>query len=316
MKLKRIITLIGFMLAVLVSYGQSNDCPAYCLPNTSTFTFTPTGAGVQELNATNRGCLSTEHKSVWLQINILTGGTVVFRVNPNVNADDFDFAVWGTTPSCPPTTAPVRCSWAAGGGNTGLGNGALDLSEGAGGDRWVMALTVLPGESYIILIDNFSVNSGFNLNWNYGAYNTTATFSCSILPIELLSFDGSNEGNVNILNWKCATETNNDRFEIERSTDGLSWIKIGTVDGAGTSSTLTEYSFRDSGYTKGYNYYRLKQVDFNGAYDYSGIIAVNSPSTPSKEIYKMTDVLGRDVDATYQGLKIIIFKDGTTTKQY
>jgi hypothetical protein len=316
MKFKRIITIIGFLLAVLVSYGQSSDCPAYCLFNTSTFTFTPSNAGVQELNATNRGCLGIEHRSVWLQVNILTGGTMVFRINPNVNSDDFDFAVWGTSPACPPTTAPLRCSYAAGGGNTGVGNGALDLSEDVFGDRWVMAMTVNSGESYIILVDNFSANSGFNLNWNWGAYNTTATFSCSILPIELLSFEGVATDTGNLLKWSCATEINNDRFEIERSTDGINWTVIGTVNGAGNSHTTTNYSFVDNKYQRGFNYYRFRQVDFNGVFDYSGIIVVNNPAAPVKEILKITDVLGREVQLTEPGLKIIIYKDGTTSKQY
>lgn len=313
---KKILIFIALLLAAFVSYGQTSDCPAYCLPNTSTFTHTPTGAGVQELNATNRGCLGIEHRSVWLQVNILTGGTMVFRINPNINADDFDFAVWGPTPVCPPTAAPIRCSYAAGGGNTGVGNGALDLSEGVFGDRWVMAMTVLPGESYIILVDNFSVNSGFNLNWNWGAYNTTATFSCTILPIELLTFSGVPSGKTNRLSWSCATETNNDYFTVERSADGIEWIKIGEVDGAGTSSSQTNYNFTDGNPVDGISYYRLTQTDYNGTAETFNIIAVENKRVP-RTVMNVYSMMGERIGTKLPhaaGLYIVEYTDGAREK--
>ncbi|MBP7262084.1 MAG: hypothetical protein KBB37_12445, partial [Bacteroidia bacterium] len=95
-----------------------------------------------------------------------------------------------------------------------------------------------------------------------------------ILPIVLVDFDGSNVGNANVLNWTTATELNNDYFTIERSLDGKSYEEIGTVAGAGQSSTLLNYEYTDAQPYLGTNYYRLKQTDYNGAFDYSNVISI------------------------------------------
>ncbi|MBK6732396.1 MAG: hypothetical protein IPG60_16055 [Bacteroidetes bacterium] len=95
-----------------------------------------------------------------------------------------------------------------------------------------------------------------------------------ILPIVLVNFDGSNVGNANVLNWTTATELNNDYFTIERSLDGKSYEEIGTVEGAGQSSALLNYEYTDAQPYLGTNYYRLKQTDYNGAFDYSNVISI------------------------------------------
>lgn len=95
-----------------------------------------------------------------------------------------------------------------------------------------------------------------------------------VLPIELVTFAGSNVGNANILNWTTATELNNDYFTIERSADGKQFEAIGTVAGAGQSSGLKDYTFTDKQPLLGTNYYRLRQTDFNGLYEFSDIISV------------------------------------------
>jgi uncharacterized protein YjdB len=122
-----------------------------------------------DLNTTNQGCMTVEHQSIWLNATVANTGTFSFNVAPTA-ADDYDFAVWvfpaGATIPCPPNIAPVRCSWAAGAGNTGLGNGATDLSEGVTGDSWVSPLNVTPGQQILILIDNFSATtSPFTLDF-------------------------------------------------------------------------------------------------------------------------------------------------------
>ncbi|MCU0433372.1 MAG: hypothetical protein MUC87_07970 [Bacteroidia bacterium] len=91
------------------------------------------------------------------------------------------------------------------------------------------------------------------------------------LPIELLFFRGTNEGDHNVLRWATASEEGNDYFTLERSTDGMNFVEIGRVDGAGNSTQLLNYLFVDNYPATGENYYRLKQTDFNGAYSYSQI---------------------------------------------
>ncbi|WP_462281563.1 lamin tail domain-containing protein, partial [Salinivirga cyanobacteriivorans] len=75
------------------------------------------------------------------------------------------------------------------------------------------------------------------------------------------------------INWTTATETNNDYFSIEYSIDNDSFQQIGRVEGAGNASVLNYYSFRHNSPVSGENYYRIKQVDFNGNFDYSKIVS-------------------------------------------
>jgi len=97
----------------------------------------------------------------------------------------------------------------------------------------------------------------------------------SIIPVELTSFIGSTvNGNV-LLNWKTATEMNNSGFEIQRSSDRMSFSKVAFVSGYGTTTESQNYSYTDNFVTNGKYYYRLKQIDFNGAFAYSDIIEVN-----------------------------------------
>ncbi len=92
------------------------------------------------------------------------------------------------------------------------------------------------------------------------------------LPIKLVSFDATKKDQVAVLDWITASEENNSGFDIERSVDGKNWNKIGfTVTQAenGNSSATLNYQFLDEQPMSGANFYRLKQVDFDGSFDYS-----------------------------------------------
>lgn len=97
----------------------------------------------------------------------------------------------------------------------------------------------------------------------------------SPLPVEFLSFVGWNDGDVNELEWVTATELNNDVFVVERSADAVNFSEIGTIDGSGTTNIEQTYNFTDVAPISGTNYYRLKQIDFDGSFDYSSIIAID-----------------------------------------
>lgn len=87
------------------------------------------------------------------------------------------------------------------------------------------------------------------------------------LPVELSSFTSIINRRDVTLNWITASETNNSGFEIERSSNGV-WTKIGNVNGNGTVSTPVNYSFTDRNLNSGSYNYRLKQIDFNGNFEY------------------------------------------------
>lgn len=95
------------------------------------------------------------------------------------------------------------------------------------------------------------------------------------IPVELTSFAANvnNEGDV-ILNWTTATELNNQMFEIERRSEEGQYIMIGYVNGHGTTTEPQEYTYIDNTVETGTFFYRLKQIDFDGRYEYSDEIEV------------------------------------------
>jgi hypothetical protein len=96
-----------------------------------------------------------------------------------------------------------------------------------------------------------------------------------VIPVELTSFSASVEKNAVALYWETATETNNRGFEIERSSDNSKFSSVGFINGNGTTTESTIYRFTDKDVSGGRYYYRLKQVDFDGKFEYSKTIEVN-----------------------------------------
>jgi len=130
----------------------------------------------------------------------------------------------------------------------------------------------------------------------------TLAGNTSPLPVELIEFTADPVNNSEVLcKWITASEINNDYFVVERSRDGSGFEYVGTVDGAGNSVGTLSYNFTDTSPFKGISYYRLKQVDFNGAYSYSQIAAVRItgidqqvsiyPNPSSGDVYLVTDNL-------------------------
>ena len=96
----------------------------------------------------------------------------------------------------------------------------------------------------------------------------------SVLPVELLSFSGKATPSAIQLNWETSTELNNEKFEIERSTDGRTFQMIGEERGQGTTQQTQSYQFMDQAPVTGLNYYRLKQMDYDGQFAYSPVTAI------------------------------------------
>lgn len=167
------------------------------------------------------------------------------------------------------------------------GNGLTDvpdLSEGTG---------------QTLVGDNIDAGGGFNarfstsyelstststtMSWQndggtlYSAVTTHAGCnlqSAGTLPVELTSFRGQSTAAGAALTWTTATEENNEGFEVEHSTDGAAWHKLDFVAGHGTTLEEQSYTYLHTEATKGLNYYRLKQVDFDGKFEYSDVIGV------------------------------------------
>lgn len=100
-----------------------------------------------------------------------------------------------------------------------------------------------------------------------------------VLPVELAYFRAYAKRKTAILEWSTLSELNNALFVIERSGDLRSFEEIGTIDGQGNSQIQHDYSFTDTAPFPGINYYRLKQIDFDGSYYYSDIETVKFETT-------------------------------------
>jgi hypothetical protein len=119
----------------------------------------------------------------------------------------------------------------------------------------------------------------YNNSAGYEQYNTASATGnpCnqSTLPVELIAFTATAAHNAATLMWTTATEVNNYGFDVERRAIGnlqsanSNWLKVGFVQGAGTSNSQKKYSFADANVTSGRYAYRLKQIDNGGTYKYS-----------------------------------------------
>lgn len=176
-----------------------------------------------------------------------------------------------------PATADVRPYWDA------------DSDVGADANAWqylrVMVWDAGDGtwESY----GNANANySGMTASSGSIVSDTELSFSTNFvtlgsnepvpLPVELLTFSGKIEDSKAILTWQTTTELNNDYFEVQHSTNGKDFETVGTVQGSGNSNEVITYNFTHKSPELGLNYYRLKQVDFDGTVELHEIIQLEN----------------------------------------
>ncbi len=128
----------------------------------------------------------------------------------------------------------------------------------------IVSETIMDGETKDVVVTNTSLTS----------LDVSIAYTGPI-PVEFTTFAANVAGEKIELTWETATETNNKGFEVERSSDDVSFTSIGFTDGNGTSAEAHSYSFVDHHATSGTYYYRLKQVDFDGTYAYSNTVEVD-----------------------------------------
>ena len=182
------------------------------------------------------------------------------------------------------------------------GDGKLDLAtaNNSGNSVSVLLNTTTPGastptfapktdfttgaQSYSIAIGDINGDGKPDLATANPVANTVSVFHNTAtlpLPVELASFTSSVNINNVTLNWSTVQEQNNKGFEIERNSFGIGWKKIGYVEGHGTTNTQQNYSFKDNSLNTGRYSYRLKQIDYNGNFEYyelSNEVAIGVPS--------------------------------------
>ena len=174
------------------------------------------------------------------------------------------------------------------------------------GNTWTVKSTLCaPGREEAV---GFSIGAKGYIGTGYdGSYKNdlwewgTAYSSCGVLPIELVYFSGAaslyseNEEEVG-LHWQTSSETNNDFFTIERSGDGKKWIEIEKIHGVGNSNSILNYEFTDHTLIgEGVVYYKLKQTDYDGQYEYYGPLAVRLvPSHEWKLVLQNIPIIGEE----------------------
>ena len=104
------------------------------------------------------------------------------------------------------------------------------------------------------------------------------------LPIELIDFTATCLGNGTLLNWSTASETHNNYFMLERSTDGMTWLDIKHIKGANNSSSKKNYSYNDLFFPESIAYYRMTQIDLDGKQKLYPIVDVNCSSSKENMI--------------------------------
>jgi len=97
------------------------------------------------------------------------------------------------------------------------------------------------------------------------------------MPVTFMNFTAQQKGSGVSLEWSTAQEINNSYFEVQRSADGnIDWEDIAQVAGAGNSQVVKNYNAFDNSPLSGMNYYRIKQVDYDGNYKFSNVVSIKT----------------------------------------
>lgn len=147
-------------------------------------------------------------------------------------------------------------------------------------------------------------------------YTNAPAGGCITLPIELLLFRGEYFNNKNIIMWETVSEVNNNYFILYRSPDGFYFDIVGVIKGSGNSSVISHYSIVDNEPYNNITYYKLTQFDYNGNFESFDIISVYNTNTSVSKLVKITNVLGQEINNSYDYIKLYYFSDGSVIKKY
>lgn len=195
------ILLLFILLITQMAFSQSDCVTAIPICGNSDISYTPSGPGnIIEILNQNGGCLSTnERYTVWYTFTVSTPGTLAFTIKPNDQDDDYDFAVYGPTANgCASLQnadhvfiQPIRCNYSGTSGDTGLDltlappavfpTNPPGVTSSMNNGKWSPYMDVLVGQTYYLVIDNFSRSvNGFSLEWT-GTASLSSAFNDPVL---------------------------------------------------------------------------------------------------------------------------------------
>ena len=252
--------------------GPRGLTPTFFQGNASVFaafngaTTSYTGANFQAVTGTN----DIDNWLVLPDMTVVTGDVISFQCR-----------------TVSPSTFPdsVTVSYNASGGTTPESAGWVDLGKFKCDEAWTLKSFIAPADGFAarFAIRYKVVDGGpSGDNSDYIGIDALNVEGQGLLPVELSSFVSSVNVNNVTLNWSTASETNNSGFDIERSSVNGQWSKVGNVAGNGTSTVSNSYSFADRYLASGNYSYRLKQIDFNGNFEYFNLSNEVNVSIPSK----------------------------------
>lgn len=159
----------------------------------------------------------------------------------------------------------------------------------AGVSAWTVEKSQNSGVSWILsgTCDPTSTATVVKRNGMNGFSLFAAAQASLPMPVEFLGFHGFQENRVNYLNWTTLSEINSDYFQLERSKNGSDFFTIAQIDAANNSNTELHYNVTDENPYYPVSYYRLKQVDLNGDYKYSAMIAIESESEEALSVHQV-----------------------------
>ncbi|HRO09474.1 MAG TPA: T9SS type A sorting domain-containing protein [Saprospiraceae bacterium] len=215
-----------------------------------------------------------------------------FILTPNSNyyINFYEFTYSGQASGTGPTSFQVSSSidgYTSGLGSPSASGATIDLS----GSSFQHVSNAIEFRIY-----------GWNASGGAGTFSINDfNFKASYitLPVTFSTVTATPLKNTTAISFSTASETNNDYFTIERSGDGRSYDAIGEIDGAGDSRSEIKYTFTDERPLPGINYYRIKQTDFDGRYDFSEVRAVRhsrgnlvvTPRTTEGRLQVVTDAV-------------------------
>jgi hypothetical protein len=272
-------------------------------------------------------CMPAETNSNWYFFEAVANGTINMTLNPGA-AQDFDFAIWNLA-NCTnvSTTMPIRCSWYAGDGTTGLGNSATDVSEDFAGPEangWISPLNVVAGQRYYMVIDQWlQATTNFTIDFSFSA---PGLLNCGTpLPLDDYEIKLNCLDNMLTYEWEVKPLENIDYFLIEISSDGLKWEEISRKTFSQNNLKYKTILDLEGQQTE---YIRISEIDYNGKKELIQIDKINCEAqedyisiypNPNTGTFKL-DIFGskpndQSVLIVYDQLGQIVYSDSFNLKK-